>query len=227
MCVGKTLSLLGGVAVIIAIALLGAQEDKRQLHKKGTRTPAQDTEHASWTDDIGDVSHGFIDLYIGSLFAEDLTGDLEIAINVAGLHPVGTTVKTKFEMFFNTDNDSATGAGFGPFSGIDKILEISLRGQFPFTGAAGALTASLMDVRGHTSAPMPPGNVKRIQKIADRTTARSTSFSYSDSIRQLVPLGDLGLSAQQVPIGVRATNVDTAEFDEASFWFEIEGIVPK
>ena len=87
--------LLAGVAVIIANALLGAQEDKRDLHEKAGRTRAQNSEHASWTDSIGDVSQGFIDLYIGSLFAEDLTSDLEISINLAGLHPSGTAVKTK------------------------------------------------------------------------------------------------------------------------------------
>lgn len=181
---------------------------------------ARNTEHSGWTDAIGDVSDVFIDVYIGSLFADDLTSDLEIAINVAGLFPF-SNVNTTFDMFFDTDNSLATGGTFGSFTGIDKVLEISLTGKFPFTAPDGTLTAELMDVASNVSTPLTPGNVLRIQKIVDRPPLPSSTFDYVDSVHQSVPLPDLGLSAQQVPIGVSATNIDTGEVDEATFVFNL------
>jgi len=177
--------------------------------------------HGSWTDAIGDVSQGFIDLFSGSLFAENLNSNLEIVINVAGLFP-STNVNTKFQMFFDTDNNPATGGTFGAFRGIDKVLTITLTGQFPFTAPIGSLTAALLDVASGTSTPLTPGNVQRLQFIIDSLNPNPpASQNLNDSINQSVPLPLLGLSAGTVPTGVRATNIDTGEFDDASFVLKI------
>ena len=101
-------------------------EAQKQIIRQGARQRARNTEHGSWTDDIGDVSRSHIDLFMGSLFAETLAGDLEIVITVAGLHPSGSTVNSRFAMLFDTDNDPSTGGTFGSFAGVDKVVEISL-----------------------------------------------------------------------------------------------------
>lgn len=198
--------------------------DKRAKAKKRVGDPVitpLDSKHSSWADDVADVSESHIDLFIGSLFAEGPTADLEIAINLGGLHPVGTDVNSQFEMFFNTDNNPATGSTFGSFGGIDKTLDVSLTGQFPFTPPDGTMTADLFDVGSGTSTPLTPGTVERIIKIADADPPDLPStFDYVDSVHQSVSLSLFGSLADEVPIGVRATNVDTSEFDETSFVFE-------
>jgi len=189
--------------------------------QRGAGIRAQNTEHGSWTDPTGDVSQGFIDLWFGSLFAQDLASDLEISINLTALSP-NAPVNTAFQMFFNTDNDIATGATFGSFSGVDKVLAVSLTGQFPFVAPAGTMTASLVDVASSTSTPLTPGDVQRLQSVDDSLDPSAPQFAeLSDSIQQSVPVPLLGLSAQQVPIGIRATDLDTAEADEAAFVFSL------
>lgn len=180
-----------------------------------------DTKHGLWTDDIGDVDKSHIDLFFGSLFAESPTADLEVDVELSGLHPNGTNVNSKFEMFFNTDNNLATGATFGSFTGIDKILRITLTGQFPFTSPAGVMTAELFDVGSSTSLELTPGEVIRIPAIFDDfETGNPATFNENDAIQQSLPLSSLGTLADQVPIGIRATDLDTGEFDETSFVFE-------
>jgi hypothetical protein len=52
--------------------------------KAGATRRASNTEHAGWTDAIGDVSLPHIDLMVGTFFATDLTGTLEIVIRLGG-----------------------------------------------------------------------------------------------------------------------------------------------
>ena len=69
---------------------------------------------------------------------------------------------------------------------------------------------------------MTAGAVDRLQGIIDTIAGVAVPglFDYADSIRQVVPLPLLGLSALQV-IGVLATDLDSGEVDEASFVFEL------
>jgi hypothetical protein len=62
---------------------------------------------------------------------------------------------------------------------------------------------------------LTPGSVEGIQEFIESDPP--TAEVVLDAINQSVPLPALGLSAQQVPVGVRATNNDSSEFDEASF----------
>ena len=198
-------------------------DTQKQIIRQGARQHARNTEHGSWTDDIGDVSRSHIDLFMGSLFAKTLAGDLEMVITLAGLHPSGSTVNSRFAMLFNTDNDLSTGGTFGSFGGVDKVVEVSLAGRFPFTAPDGAMTVSVLDVASGTSTGLTAGVVDRLQRIIDTAVGLATpgSFDYADSIRQAVPLPLLGLSARRVPIGILATDLDSGEVDEASFVFEL------
>jgi hypothetical protein len=201
----------------------GLTETQKQIIRQGAKQHAKNTEHGSWTDDIGDVSRSHIDLFMGSLFAETLAGDLEMVITVAGLHPSGSTVNSRFAMLFDTDNDPSTGGTFGSFGGVDKVVEVSLAGRFPFRAPDGAMTVSVLDVASGTSTGLAAGTVDRLQRIIDTAVGVATlgSFDYADSIRQVVPLPLLGLSARRVPIGILATDLDSGEVDEASFVFEL------
>ncbi|HEX6901892.1 MAG TPA: nidogen-like domain-containing protein [Thermoanaerobaculia bacterium] len=187
--------------------------------KKGAKTRSKNTEHASWTDETGEVNTGFVDLYVGSLFAEDLGSDLEIGIDVLGRSP-GSGVHSVFEVLFDTDGNAGTGGAFGSFSGVEKILKVSLSGHHPFTLPAGTLTAELLDVASGTSTPLSPGYVEQLIKIVDDDIS-PTTLDDGESIRQTVPLPLLGLSAPEVPIGIRATDLDSGESDTASFVFEL------
>jgi len=207
-----------GLLLAVAVALAPAQQPKQ--------TPKEARSlHGSWTDPLGDVTQGLIDLWFGSLFAEDLASDLEIGTNIAGFFP-NSLVSVRVEMFFDTDNDSATGGIFGSFSGVDKVLEISLTGQFPFTAPDGAIVANLVDVASGASSPLMSGSVSTLRALDDSLDPSSpASDDIGSSIHQSVPLPDLALSAQQVPIGIRATDLNTAESDEVQFVFEVKSTI--
>jgi Nidogen-like/Thrombospondin type 3 repeat len=196
---------------------------QKKTIKEAAKKRGRNSEHGSWTDETGEVSLPHIDLFMGSLFAEDLTGDLEMTINLAGLHPDATDVNSRFEVLFDTDNDSATGVIFGSLPGIDRILEISLTGRFPFTPPAGSMTARLVDVASGASTPLASGSVRRVKEIFDTfdSSVPSSAIDFVDSIEQSLPLSLLELSASEVPTGVRATNLDTGEFDETLFVFTL------
>jgi hypothetical protein len=201
----------------------GTQLDQGEITEiqRGAGTRARHSEHGSWTDDIHDVSQGFIDLLFGSFFAQDQSSDLNTVINVAGLFPAAN-VHTKFETFFNTDNNPATGKTFGSFQGADKVLTVTLTGTFPFTAPAGSMTASLLDVASGAVTPLAPGSVLRLQEIVDSLSQNPPpAEDFIDSINQSVPLSMLAIKSLQVPVGIRATNTDTNEFDEASFVFTL------
>ena len=72
---------------------------------------------------------------------EDLASDLEVAIDVAGFfRPVRSMPDSSCSS--TPMRRPRTGGSSGPFSGIDKILRVSLSGQFPIYRAVG------LDVRG-------------------------------------------------------------------------------
>ena len=196
-------------------------EDQIIEIRKGCKKRAERSEHGGFADEIGDVSLSRIDLLAGSLFAEDLASGLEITITIAGLHSESEEVNSTFEMFFNVDGDETTGGSFGSFVGVDKVLELSLAGAFPFQEPGGSVTANLLDVASGTTTPLPEGAADRIVTIGV-----SSNIEFADIVGQLVSLPLLELSAHEVPIGVRATDLDTGEFDEAAFVFEVEGIAP-
>jgi hypothetical protein len=102
----------------------------KELFPDLTVVPRTASLHGSWTDDDGEVPEKYIDLFTGSLYAESRTADLELGIELAGLHPEGQQVHTQFEVFFDTDNDTGTGSTVALFSGIDQILKIELEGIF-------------------------------------------------------------------------------------------------
>jgi hypothetical protein len=204
-----------------AQALCGTQLNPDQIAEiqRGAAQRARHSEHGGWTDDIGDVSQAFIDLFFGSIYAPDQTSDLQFVINLAGLFP-NTNVNTKFQMFFDTDNNPATGGTFGAFSGIDKVLTISLTGTFPF---AGSMTATLLDVPSGTSITLAPGSVLRLSRILEANVPTAPR-DWVDSINQSVPFSAFGFSSSHIPIGIRATNTNTGEFDEASFVFTLSTV---
>ncbi len=174
-----------------------------------------DTKRALWTDPLGDVSQEYIDLFTGSLFAEGPASDLEVEIALAGLFPDGTDVNTKFEMGFDTDNNTNTG-----YNGVDKILRIILQGKYPFIPPVGSVTTSLYDVASETSVPLTPGEVVRIEEIVDVNGPPIPAPSdYSDSIEQSLPLSLLGPLTDAVPVNLWATNINTGEYDWTSFLF--------
>jgi len=174
-----------------------------------------DTKRAMWTDPIGDnVSQEYIDLFTGSLFAENSTSDLEVEIGLAGLFPNLTDVNLRFEMGFDTDNNTNTG-----YFGVDKILQITLQGEYPFPN--GSIIADLYDVASNTSVSLAPGQVIRVQEIVDFCEPPILEPSpFLDSIEQSLPLPLLGPLADNMPIDVWATNLDTGEYDWASFQFD-------
>jgi hypothetical protein len=185
--------------------------------------------HGSGTDALGDASPDYIDLHVGLLFAEGPTSsqgpspDLKIGLLLAGLHPQGVNIRSRFELFFNTDDDPATGAAFGPFTGIDKILRISLTGQFPFTAPAGEISAALVDVATNTAIALTPGEVVRMRAILEafEPSASSSVIDTFDGITQSLPLALLGALADRVPIGVWATDLEAGGFDEASLLLDV------
>jgi hypothetical protein len=180
-----------------------------------------DTKHGSWSDEPDDVTKSHIDLFIGSLFAEVPAADLEVSIVLSGVHASGTDIDSQFEIFFNSDNNIDTGSTFGSFGGIDKILRITLTGQFPFTPPVGIMTAEVFDVDSDSSTVLEPGQVARISTVFDdfETGDPPTSEAF-DAIEQSLPLSFLGTLADQVPIGIRAMDRNTEEFDETFFVFE-------
>jgi hypothetical protein len=173
-------------------------------------------------DDAGDVTRPHIDLTVGELFATDLRGDLEIAIRLAGPHP-STPLSSRFQMLFDVDNNPATGGAVGAHSGIDKVLEVALAGQFPFTAPVGSITATLRDVATGAVVSLPAGRVTRAQLIADVFTGPAPPGvkSAGDVIHQTVPLPALGLAAVSVPIVVTASDVPSGETDEVSLVFRL------
>jgi hypothetical protein len=198
-------------------------DDQIQQLNQSARTRARNSEHGSWVDDIGDVGRPHIDLFVGSVFAPNLAGDLDIAIVVGGLHPDGTAVSSRFELLFDSDNNVATGTAIGSFAGIDRIVEIALVGRFPFVAPDGTFTATVREAISGASMPLTPGGVQRLPRILDsRDPSRPpSSFDFADAIQQKIPLPVLGLSAGQVPVGIRAISVDSGEVDEASFLFTL------
>ena len=192
----------------------------KELFPDLTIVPHAASLHGSWTDDTGEVSEPYIDLYIGSLYAEHQMEELELGINVAGLHPEDQQVHTQFEMLFDTDNDVATGSTVGLFSGIDKILIIELAGTFPFSETYGTAHSRLSDVASGKETALPAARVAHVHKIIDAIPPeKSRSFPVWDSIDQTVPLELLEIQADQVPIGIRAINLDTGATDLAAFVF--------
>jgi len=184
-----------------------------------------DHRHGSWTDDLGDVTAGHTDLHMGSLFAsffdEDDTEFLRVGIQLGGLHPDAIPARSAFELFFDVDNDIQTGSNFGSIAGVDKVLQIGLEGFFPFEPPAGAVTATVLDVSTGLLTPIPPGIVGRTSAILDVDGPRSPStFDVVDFVEQPVPFTILGPLADRIPMGVRSTNLDTGEVDEALFVFE-------
>jgi hypothetical protein len=178
-----------------------------------------DTKHGSWDDPSGDVTSGHVDLVGGTLFAQGELDNLDVLIELGAAHPSGTNVAEQFEMFFDTDDDVATGATFGTFAGIDKVLTIALTGQFPFTAPAGTMATTLLDVASGTVTTLEPGRVDRLQIHRDGPAGPMVADS-GDAIRQSFSLPFLGALADQVPIGVRATSLDTGEVDETAFVFD-------
>jgi Nidogen-like/Dockerin type I domain len=198
-------------------------EGEIELIRKGAQRISLNTEHAGWTDDVGDVALAQIDLTVGTLFAESLSSDLELVIRVGGAHSTTTAVTEHFELLFDSDNDVATGDAIGSHTGIDKVLRVTLSGGFPFTPPSGAVTATLHDVLTGTVTPLPPGAVARVPLIVDRFSGPTPAevLDAGDVIRQRVPLPLLGLSAGQAPVGIRAISIDSGEVDEASFVFTL------
>ena len=180
-----------------------------------------DTKHGSWTDDFRDVSQNHIDLFVGSLFAGGSMSDLEIEIGLGGMHPSGTSISSRFEMFFNTDNNVNTGLTLGSFDGIDKILQITLQGEYPFSFPHGSVSTNLYNVASGTLEPLNPGLVARVYGILDIIRqGPSKTFGFFDSIHQSLPLSLLEPLSDVVPIGLKATDFGTGEYDEASFQFD-------
>jgi hypothetical protein len=175
------------------------------------------SEHGGWTDATGDVNEPFIDLFNGSLYAPDQASNLQFIINVGGTFP-NTAVKTKFELFFDTDNNPATGGNFGTFTGIEKVLTITISGTYPF--ATGGMTATLTDVASNTTTSLTPGSVIRLSKIIE-TSGPPTIADWIDSINQSVPFTSFGFSAARIPVGIQATDLNTNAVDQASFVFTI------
>jgi len=173
-----------------------------------------------WTDVLGDVATARVDLRAGSLFAEP-NGELFVNISVGALHSDSTDVVSRFEVLFNTDNSTATGVTSGAVSGIDRTLRITLSGRYPFTGAAGALTAELCSGLDTSCSPLPAGIVNRVEVFhcAGILGEASDAPDVYDAIEQTLPVSLLGTLAAQVPAGIRSTDVGTAQSDEASFIF--------
>ena len=174
------------------------------------------SEHGAWTDQVGEVTRSYIDLRLGSLFSESLTSDLEISTSLAGSFPDTSPVNVRLNVLFDADDNPATGATVGSHSGIDKRLEITLAGHFPFTDTAGTVTATLTDVASGTSTALTPGFANRVSTIFDFT---DESEDFADVIRQTVPFPLLGLASRRVPTTITTTDLDTGESDEASFIF--------
>jgi hypothetical protein len=142
-----------------------------------------------------------------------------ISINVNGLFPSGA-VQAVYELLLDADNDPSTGATVGPFPGIDKIVRVTLNGQFPFT-SLGQFTAVLVDTAAATQVPLTPGAVVRIPKLTDVDESGVPSAAdYADSVIQTVPLTALGSLANAVPAGIRATDLIGGGVDSASFVFD-------
>jgi hypothetical protein len=182
-----------------------------------------DQKRAVWVDDLGEVTGGHIDLATGTLFAPSGTGDvaLQVVIDLAGLHPAAADTHSRFELFFDTDNNPLTGATFDSFNGIDKVMRVDLSGQFPFVPPRGTMVAEWADIASGASVPLVAGTVERMAQIIDAEPPGRASVSDSaDSIRQDVPLPLLGSLADQVPAGIRSTDLDTGESDEVAFVFE-------
>ncbi|MBI3009863.1 MAG: hypothetical protein HYY57_02635 [Candidatus Omnitrophica bacterium] len=177
--------------------------------------------HGSWIDHAGEIPEKYVDLFTGSLYAENRMADLELGIHVAGLHPEGQSVRTQFEVLWDTDNDVRTGVAFGLFQGVDKILRIQLEGFFPFNESYGTTRSTLYDVDSGNETPLPAAKVTHINLIADSALPEgSKSLPLYDAIDQKVPLTLLKIEADQVPVGIRATNLDTGLLDIAAFEFD-------
>jgi len=176
-----------------------------------------DTKHGSWTDDMGDAATPYIDLWIGSLFAEGPTANLDVTITVYGLNPTESNVRSRFQVLFNTDNNASTGSTFGSFIGIDKVLGITLNGTYPFASPS-EFSAYLYHVASGINQTLAPGVVTRNEEFIDVVAPNiPLTYDHSDSISQSLDLNLLGSLADQIPTGIRATNLTTSEFDEANF----------
>lgn len=198
----------------------GAQLDggQRVLITAAAVRRRPNSEHHAWTDAIADVGQAHIDLRLGSLFAQSLASDLEIATSLAGLFPDGQEVDVGVEVLFDTDDDPATGGTVGFQAGIDKRLEILLTGRFPFAGSEGTMTARLVDVASGSSTSLNAGLVDRVALILDFV---GQALNFADVVRQAVPFPLLGVSAPRIPVTIRTTDLTTGESDEASFVFEL------
>jgi hypothetical protein len=175
------------------------------------------SEHRAWTDPVADASPGYIDLRLGSLFAQSLAGTLEIASSLAGFFPAAN-VNVRLEVLFDTDNNPSTGVTVGAQTGVDKRLRVTLAGRFPFTAPAGTFDAVLIDVASGVATPLEPGLVDRLSLVFDFVDA---ARPFADVIRQGVPFPMLGVSASRLPVTITTTDLDSGASDRVSFVFEL------
>ena len=175
------------------------------------------SEHRAWTDPIGDASPGYIDLRLGSLFAQSLAADLEIQASLAGFFPAGA-VNVRLEVLFDTDNNPSTGVTVGAQTGVDKRLRVTLTGRFPFTAPSGTFNAMLIDVASGVATPLEPGLVDRLSLVFDFVDAAQP---FADVVRQAVPFPMLGVSSSRMPVTITTTDLGSGASDRVSFVFEL------
>jgi len=182
-----------------------------------------ETKQALWSDDVSDTPSEYVDLLAGSLFAEATATNIVASVGLRGMYPSGSDVDAQVQMFFDTDDSTATGQDFGVFEGIEKIVSMGIAGRYPFTGASGSTSSTIFDVGSSTETTIEVARVTRFTEIIcpiDLPTPDPEPRS--DSVEQTIPVAQLGSLADTVPVGIRVTESGVGEQDEANVDFEFE-----
>lgn len=187
-----------------------------------TSQAADESKRASWTDHLEDVAEPHVNLFVGSLYAEDPSADVEISINLSDVLPQDRVFELRYQVGFDADNNRQTGEPFGLCKGMDQILTIQFSGQAPFTGPNDRSTALLTDVGSGKQTELARPEVETSYLIVEtfEPPGRPPIPTYS-VIRLMMPLPLLGQLADQVPVAIQAVDSETGMADEAVFMFRV------
>jgi hypothetical protein len=195
--------------------------DERSRIRDGASMRSLDSEHDGWLDIAGDVTARHIDLSVGHLYIDDFRRELHFSLQPVGLFP-DSSVRTLFEAFFDTDNDSSTGTTIDGFTGIERVLRMRLEGTFPFAGSA---ETELLDTTSGAITNLDPPIIGQSVKWLNSIGSAVPFVPSTATLQQIVPLSGLRPTATIIAVDLRSTDLDTGEADIVSFDFNVSDVI--
>lgn len=117
-------------------------------------------------DPIRDVESPVADLSGASLVHDGLTDELLISADLREPLPGDVSIEADYHIFLDIDDDESTGERIGEVLGLDAVIEVRLRGRYPFA-AHDAIEAVLVIFRTGVSQLIDQIAVVRTQELTD------------------------------------------------------------